>query len=726
MLKQLTSKRRAHGRKPESRKGRTLRHESLERREVLTAIHGVVFDDLKHHGDFNPEYDPGVAGVVVTLTPEDADAGQGLSAEESRSRPRPMTTMTDANGRFEFKIDDNPGRNILSEVEEAKKPPKVQTYLISQTVPAGYTATTSTAREIRVPLQQERLVVGEQASANSNLQVEFGIASAGNIVAVQKHGNDLMLLGNSSNNHVEVHQTKNSGEFMVEGKEGTLLKVNGALVPNTTVNNVVGDVEVMLGHGDDWFKFNGAATGGQSYVKGGLTIENDWGSNMNEIHDVKVMADLVVEKVPGVWGYSQLKIVDSIVEGNTIIHNGLPMQGKATAATLASEETRCEPKDNCGVKTSGGDSKTLIENSQLKGGEVEREREFAEAELVSEIASRRNLEFGALIIRNGEGFDIVDIRDTKVGVNTRGDTVVINGDGGSRTTFTSENGLGNHFYGDLDVINGVNPVGVQAYDTVIFNHTDVHQSTTVDNMDGDSMVVVMDKTVLGSSTTFETTGKRGFNSAGKVTVLNDHGVDEFMMKDSAAPYGLIIDNAVSMNKGDDDGDDSGRRAIAEAYGHPKVIESVHMYGSRADIIDSEIGTSLKSDGGFYFWGDDKADVINVTNSWIGGRNGVMVYTYDGDDDVWLYLKGHHVSMVSIDTAEGMDHVRLEELFVTNGTEIDMGAGGLDHLELLKASQFQGNNEFEGGDGRMDRFAKDIDVIIENMEFDGFEDLDFGP
>ncbi len=698
MLKKFSNKRRARGRKPESRKGRTLRHESLERREVLTAIHGVVFDDLKHHGTFDAQFDKGMAGIEITLS---SVGGGGAVAPQAPPAPL-RTTTTDANGAFNFEnVDDG-------------------TYMVSQNVPAGYSPTTQVTQWVTVPSTAP--IVAQPIPDSGN--VWFGIASAGNIVAVEKQGNDLMLLGNSSNNHVEIHQTKNSGEFTVEGKEGTLLKVNGSLVPSTTVNNIVGDVGVMLGHGDDWFKFTGADSGGQSYVKGGLTIENDWGSNMNEIHDVKVMADLVVEKVPGVWGYSQLKIVDSIVEGNTVIYNGIPLSNQPHLTTV----DFVQPDRDYDFEPSGGDSKTLIENSQLKGGE----HEFGEHTLAADFANRHRLGFGALIILNGEGFDIVDIRDTKVGVDTMADTLIHNGDGGSRTTFTSENGLGNVFYGSLGVVNGTNPVGVQVYDTVIFNKTEVQKSTVIHNMDGDSMVVVQDNSVLGSSNTLETMEQggggfsmagQGFNPDGKLIVLNDHGVDEFLMKDSAAPYGLMIDNAISMRSDDRTGGNMDGQSFAW---DPVPSDTMHMYGSRTDIIDSEIGTNLKSDGGFYFRGDDKSDVINVTNSWIGGRNGVMIYTYDGDDEIWFYLKGHHVSMISIDTAEGMDHVRLEEVFVTNGTEIDMGSGGLDNLELLKASQFHGNNEFEGGDGRMDRYAKDIDVILENLSLDGFEDLDFGP
>ncbi len=43
--------------------------------------------------------------------------------------------------------------------------------------------------------------------------------------------------------------------------------------------------------------------------------------------------------------------------------------------------------------------------------------------------------------------------------------------------------------------------------------------------------------------------------------------------------------------------------------------------------------------------DDKEDVINVTGSWIGGRNGVNIYTYHGDDDVWLFMSARERASV---------------------------------------------------------------------------------
>ena len=40
-------------------------------------------------------------------------------------------------------------------------------------------------------------------------------------------GSALNLLGDGSNNEVEIHQTLNVGEYVIEGKNGTLLKLNG-------------------------------------------------------------------------------------------------------------------------------------------------------------------------------------------------------------------------------------------------------------------------------------------------------------------------------------------------------------------------------------------------------------------------------------------------------------------------------------------------------------------
>ncbi len=495
----------------------------------------------------------------------------------------------------------------------------------------------------------------------------------------------LTLEGDSSNNHVQIAQTKNAFEFRVQGKEGTLLKVNGSLVTEAVVNFINKDITIDLKHGDDWFKFAGQEGGGNSHVGHSLHIINDNGSNMNDIMMVEIMADLTVEKKMGVWSYTELSVTDTIVNGNTLIDNGTSSEYAMMGMTGEMMSMTGDMK--------GGDSKTLIVNSQLRGMEMTEHR----------------MSPAALAITNGEGFDIVDIRDTKVGVNNMGDTRIQNGNGGSRTTFTSENGLGNTLYGNLDIINGDNFIGVNVYDQVIFNKTNVWKSTMINNKDGDTMVVIQDNSILGSYVGLVTMSPMGFTEAGKVKIMNDHGIDTFLMKDSEAPYGLVIDHATTRN--------------IPGHGMDPPSDAMQYYGSRTDIIDSDIGTNLKSDGGVRIWGDDKDDVINITNSWIGGKNGISIETFDGNDDVFLFLKEHPVSMIWIDVAKGMDHVRLEEVHVTNATMILMGESGQDLLEILKMSNLQGMNSFDGGHGLEDTFLRDLDVMIDSPIITGFEHVD---
>ena len=52
-----------------------------------------------------------------------------------------------------------------------------------------------------------------------------------------------------------------------------------------------------------------------------------------------------------------------------------------------------------------------------------------------------------LTITNGPDLDSIDIQDSKIDHSTAAGTTIINGPGGSRTTFTSTGATGNTLYG---------------------------------------------------------------------------------------------------------------------------------------------------------------------------------------------------------------------------------------------------------------------------------------
>ena len=112
---------------------------------------------------------------------------------------------------------------------------------------------------------------------------------------------DLNLVGDGSNNAVEISQTLNVGEYRIDALGDTLLQLNGGGVtmPYVTVNGITGVIDVRLGTGNDTFTFSNmyAPGGQQSSVPVDLDIVNDDGSNENTISDVLINRDLTVRKV---------------------------------------------------------------------------------------------------------------------------------------------------------------------------------------------------------------------------------------------------------------------------------------------------------------------------------------------------------------------------------------------------------------------------------------------
>jgi len=269
------------------------------------------------------------------------------------------------------------------------------------------------------------------------------------VVSVLKTDGNLLLEGDCSNNAIEVRQLETVGRFEVVGKYGTSVD-DGTGVPkaSTIVNGINGDVTVSLKEGNDSFELLGSSLGGQSIIVGDLVIENGWGSNLNVLNDVRVNMDFTVQRAlpGGILSYSELEIVDTLIQGNTTIAND--------------------------YLDSGGDSRTIIQSSDLQG---------------------------TLTITNGCGKDLIDIRATEVNKCAGGLTTIVNRDGGSRTTFTA-NGHGTVLYGPLSISNGTN---LAENDTVTFNQTEVYGAVTIDNGHGNTVVSVDNGTVLGSDLLYD-------------------------------------------------------------------------------------------------------------------------------------------------------------------------------------------------------------------------------
>ncbi len=470
---------------------------------------------------------------------------------------------------------------------------------------------------------------------------------------------DVAFFGDDSNNQIEVAQGAMSSEFVVTGKGGTLLMLNGG--PQTfsslTINGIPGDHFVDLGGGDDTYELVGPPAGGTTTVGLDLVIYNGSGSDTNILRNAIVNGDLDITKVHGPAAeYSELQILDSLIRGDTTV-------------------------DNIGGVSGNGDSKTMIQDSELEG---------------------------TLEIFNAFGEDINDIQGSRIAqalfarpsdpvINPA--VIIDNGDGGSRTTFTRGRdplGLGRPtIFGGIDISNGSTAFG--QLDIVTFNDTDVLGGVDIDNGAGDTEVIVVNSEL---GTDYLDAGSGGYG--GPVFVVNGDGYDEFTMRSSEAQYGLLLDN--------------------NGFGLPP-IPPIQVWGSNTVIEDSMIGDHPLCDqilgAALLFFGDLGNDTLNVSGSTISGE--FSAYLFDGNDQV--STMNTVIASLTLLGDAGDDMVHLENTTVHAAIDVSLD-DGVDTLELrgttrlpspLVAAMFV----LDGGLGG-DYYGQDATVIPPFLPFASFE------
>jgi hypothetical protein len=423
---------------------------------------------------------------------------------------------------------------------------------------------------------------------------------------------ELDLVGDGSNNQVEISQTLNPGEYRIDGVGDTLLQLNGAGVtmPSVTVNGIFGNIEVDLRDGDDTFTFSDkyAASGQPSSVPMNLQIINSDGSNVNTITDVLINANLDVIKAGGSSGYSELHIVNTTVIGYTTV-------------------------DNTGGG-SGGDSWTEIDNSWLQGN---------------------GAAGPALLLVNPDGKDINDVLgNSQFGIGPfpqPGPVVLIdNGAGGSRTTFTGASpvaGFGTTtIYGDLLIINGTNVPGT--LDTVTFNGSNVLGDVQNINGDGNTSVTVTNST-LGSHLVAPP-----FSPVigSPVEILNDAGFDQFLMTNSSAPWGVYINNDVSGNN--------------DVWGSATEI-------MQSEVGTAPFGPDIPGfpNTALVLMGDNGADVVNVSATRLGGT--LDLNLFNGNNSVNL-TNASSMPGLQLVTGSGNDNILIDNSAILVAVYVRLGSG----------------------------------------------------
>lgn len=421
----------------------------------------------------------------------------------------------------------------------------------------------------------------------------------------------LNLEGDGSNNSVDIQQTVNPLEYLIQGKDGTLLSLNGGAgvtFSSLTVNGITGDISVNLEAGDDIFRFLGTAAGGDSSVPVDLDIFNDDGSDRNTIDSVLVNGSLTVSKVAGSTGYSELHILNTTVIGFTSV-------------------------DNTGAGT-GGDTLTDIDNSWLQGN---------------------GGPGPAFTLSNGSGKDIIDIRgNSQFGIGPfpllTPVLTISNGAGGSVTTFTGASAVAGFgtttVYGDLTISNDANVVGT--LDSVTFISSNVLGDVDISNGAGDTSVVVTNSTLgshLVASPLSPVIGS-------PLSVLNAAGFDQFSMTGSSAPWGLFINNDLGGG--------------GSVWGSQTSLNN-------SLIGTSPFGPEIPGfpNTAMVLLGDSGRDTFNAINTQFGGILDLRLFA--GNNDVNLSAASR-MAAFRLATLGGNDSVLIDDTTIQVAVDIALGAG----------------------------------------------------
>ena len=453
----------------------------------------------------------------------------------------------------------------------------------------------------------------------------------------------LALLGDASNNEVEIAHTGEPGTYHIQGVDGTLLQINGAGVtmPTVTVNGITQDIEVDLMEGNDEFSFLGGTGGAPSNIPLDLLITNRGGSNVNILDDVIVNGDLLVTKDGAASSYSELHILNSRIIGDTIIDN---------------------------IGAGSGDSMTVIDTSHLQGGGTGED---------------------ALNIFNGVGQDTLDVRGNSqfgAGPFIAGQPIIYieNGDGGSRTTFTGSSmvaGPGSTtVYGDLELVNGDNLPGF--LDIFTLNQVNILGHVDVENLSGDTTTLVIGST-LGSHLTAGGPG-------GPTTISNDDGFDNLSISDSIIPWGLEVDNDDAMGGMSNWGSSSsitdseiGTRIlgipgdaleIQGDNGADVINVSGTIFGGMVDLtslghgLNSFAFTDMSSAPYLAFVGGDSNDTVEIDDSAITIE--VLISLGIGSDTLTIVdvdpateWPSALLGMITIDGGDGVDFTNTDALLM---------------------------------------------------------------
>jgi hypothetical protein len=430
---------------------------------------------------------------------------------------------------------------------------------------------------------------------------------------------DLKLVGENGNEQIEISMISNADRsYEIKGLNGTQLSLNGGGMTFTSlpVNAIFGDITIELGTGNDTFNFVGSS---ESIIPNDLIINNDDGSNVNILDEVRINGDLLVTKLLGTTGYSELQIRNSTVIGLTVVDN----------------------KGGDGL--TGGETFTEIVNSWLQGD------------------SGRG---AALDLDNPDEKDIISISgNSQFGVGpfpfpiVQAVVDINNRDGGSRTTFTGASpvaGFGTTtVYGDVRISNALNLPGT--LDMVTFNGANVLGDVDIVNGDGNTRTMVTNS-VLGSHLVADPFSPE---IGSPLVIQAERGFDETSLTDTEVPWGCKFEYDVG-NHGE------------SGFGNKSD------FGSKTDLSQSKCGTHPFGPDieplpgvGLAVMGDDGDDVFNMSASEVGET--LRLNLFAGNNEVNI-LNQSVVGALWLQTLGGNDNVLIDDSEIQVAIEATLGSG----------------------------------------------------
>jgi hypothetical protein len=433
------------------------------------------------------------------------------------------------------------------------------------------------------------------------------------VVQVVVAGGSLTLIGDGSNNSVQIQQLSHAvaptaGSFQILGLNQTKIW-DGSGSPNDAplqmnVFSITGDITVGLGTGQDSFTFLQTQDSSpvNSIIIGNLNIVNDSGTKTIDLKGVQLYQNLAVSTVAGASVSDVLTIEGgSVIQGATSIHNAVT-----------------------------GDNTTTIDSSDLQG---------------------------SLTITNGNGTNNITVTHSTIGTAAGGATNIVNGNGGSKTMFNAATGQSSILYGFLTITNGT-----ATKNEVDFTNTQVRGFVTIINGDSTTLTNIQSST-LGTDVAV----------AAPLTINNGAGYDQTnITSTSDIPWGATINDGVA---GQFYG--SQTTIANSKIGDNSVIPAgLTIHNDSFDNVIKITASSVSTAAAFTNAGGNNVITLgapNVNN--LGDTTfGLLDITCGaGDDTVTLQNVTVYVT-TDVDLGAGVDTLVLPNVKFNGATVLDGGAG----------------------------------------------------